>query len=273
MKRLVRLLLLGLLSPLSMATATLAQDSRLVPLTSRAMQIGWEAVGRLEIEKSSTLQGLCTGTLIRADLVLTAAHCVTNGGSALAPSQIVFKAGYLNGGALATSRVAQVAVDKAWTGGETLDTTQVRHDVALLLLADPIPSDIAEPFAVDLPDEGSEVSLMSYGAGREEYLSWQKRCQTAENQDGISFFSCEVEHGSSGAPVFDRSRGRSRIVAIISGQATVDDQPYSVGMQLPERVAELKTQLRVDQGLTVGQGARKISVGDRSGGGAKFVKP
>jgi len=48
---------------------TLAKD--LDRLDRRAELIGWEAVGRIDIKG----KGTCSGALIAADLVLTAAHC------------------------------------------------------------------------------------------------------------------------------------------------------------------------------------------------------
>ena len=57
--------------------------------------VPWRAVGRVNIEVRSDARGMCTGTLIGEDLVLTAAHCVVSEltGLAYAPGNIHFVAG------------------------------------------------------------------------------------------------------------------------------------------------------------------------------------
>jgi protease YdgD len=256
--------------------AATAQDSRLTPLTSRHEMLGWEAVGRVEVYHNGRLKSTCTGTLIARDLVLTAGHCVWSGDGPVAPERVVFRAGYLSGTSIAEARVQRLAVAEGYGGSadETID--RVRQDVALLELDREIDSTQAAPFAVDLPDEGEEVSVVSYGQGRDEYLSWQKRCLMNGRYEGLFTFSCEVTFGTSGAPVFDRSRGRSRIVSIISGMGEVDGDQLSFGMVLPDQVAALKAQLRRGggSGQVAATGAKRIGVGERkTAGGAKFVKP
>jgi protease YdgD len=259
----------------TLPSVALAQDSSLTPLTSRYQMLGWEAVGRVEVYGNGRLQSTCTGTLIARDLVLTAGHCVWSGDTPMDPEKVVFRAGYLSGTSIAEARVQRLAVAEGYGGSKDETVDRVRLDVALLELDREIDSTLAAPFAVDLPDEGEEVSVVSYGQGRDEYLSWQKRCLMNGRYEGLFTFSCEVTFGTSGAPVFDRSRGRSRIVSIISGMGEVEGENLSFGMILPDQVAALKAQLRRGgSGQVAATGAKRIGVGERkTAGGAKFVKP
>jgi protease YdgD len=47
-------------------------------MLTAAEHVPWRAVGRVNIEVRSSARGMCTGTLIAEDLVLTAAHCVVS---------------------------------------------------------------------------------------------------------------------------------------------------------------------------------------------------
>lgn len=73
----------------------------------RTELIGWEGVGRLDIAGQST----CSGALLAADLVLTAAHCVVDeDNTPVPPARILFRAGLRNGDYIAASKGLAVAV-------------------------------------------------------------------------------------------------------------------------------------------------------------------
>ena len=84
-----------------------AQDnSRLEELTTRDDLRGFEPVGRVDIDNG----GFCTGALIAADLVLTAAHCVLDpDGSPVDAGRITFRAGFSRGSSLAEVPVARTS--------------------------------------------------------------------------------------------------------------------------------------------------------------------
>ena len=59
-----------------------------------------------------------------------------------------------------------------------LSSQQIRHDIALLQLADPILSTHADPFRTDRgATAGHAVSVVSYGQGRNDAPSRQRECQ------------------------------------------------------------------------------------------------
>lgn len=257
------------------AGATAAQQTVFDVMQDRGELLGWEAVGRVE-----TGSGFCTGTLIGRDIVLTAAHCVyDNAGRPLPAERITFRAGYHRGSQIAARSVLKWVAAKDYVpraaGGMTPE--MIANDVALLRLDRDIVSAEADPFRViEGAADGTQVSVVSYGRGREEVLSRQARCAlTRRYRGGILAFDCDVTFGSSGAPVFVREDGRLRILSVISGgDSLASGGGAAYGMTLPPIVAALSSELRMESARpVVSSGAKRVTVGDRSGTGARFVRP
>ncbi|MBY6055989.1 trypsin-like serine protease [Leisingera daeponensis] len=246
-----------------------AQGSGLRRLTDRDDLFGWEAVGRLELDG----QGFCTGTLIAPDLVLTAAHCVYDQEDNLRPvEQISFRAGLRDGVAIAESQALQIAAHPGYNPRTRLSMENIRHDVALIRLAEPVQSGRADAFALHSGrGYGSDISVTSYGVGRAEALSRQRQCNLMGEHDDVLMIDCNVTFGSSGAPVFSRVGGRGRILALVSGGGSYRGKQVAFGMKLPERVAELKAQLRRNPVAAPDRRIKRIRVGGGTAGGAKFV--
>lgn len=281
------LALLLLLLPSALAAET---NSGLDELRSREDLRGFEPVGRVDVENG----GFCTGALIAPDLVLTAGHCVIDrDGSPVDAGRITFRPGLSYGAALVEARVARTIVDPGYRNINPAPVEMIERDVALLQLAEPIPTSLISPFAVARPSNGDEVSVVSYAEGREEALSWQRVCHVVGREAALIGFDCDVTFGSSGAPVLDRSGYRAKIVSIISAGATDDGKPISIGMELPALVDRLKAALRRGDATSVagaapepdevagkpvpampGKPVKRISLGAGSAtGGARFVSP
>ena len=252
-----------------------AQDSKLQSLDTWGLSRGWEGVGLLNIAGRSS----CTGVMIEPDLVLTAAHCLHDAetGEKVAPHLVEFRAGWRDGKAIAR-RVGKAAIihpDYAAANRATGD--RIRVDLALLQLADPIQSTHANPFRTDSGIRtGHQVSVVSYGAGRNDAPSRQRACDVLEAADGIVVMSCDVVPGSSGSPVFILRDGRPRIVSLVSAIGEVRGQQVSFCMDLKAPLTRILADFRAGSGVypTVTIGAKRINVrGGSALGDAKFVKP
>jgi protease YdgD len=111
-----------------------------------------------------------------------------------------------------------------------------------------------------------------------EALSWQRSCTVPGRQNGLLAFTCGVDFGSSGAPVFGPTQGRARIVSIISAGTRDKTGTIAFGKDLPVLLADLKAALRSGQGVLTAAKAepriRRIAQGDGACDfGARFVTP
>jgi protease YdgD len=251
----------------------MAQTTSLNGLETENEARVWTAIGRLDAGNS----GFCSATLIAPDLVLTAAHCVYDkrAGTLMSASDMIFRAGLRNGSAVAERVVAQIEAHPGYDPLSTITAQNVRHDVALLRLKDPIPTHVIDPFIIQSERVRlGAVSVVSYGRGRAELPSRQSLCNVTRAVQQILFMDCNVTFGSSGAPVFSHLNGRGRIVSVISGMANIDGRMVSLGMELPEIVDALKRQMRANAPRGAVAEVRRIDIGGgKAGSGAKFVKP
>lgn len=271
MRRFLPLLIAVLMAPAAWA------DSALDRLTLRSERLGWEAVGRLDVGSV----GFCTGVLVAPDLVLTAAHCLYDNANGIRrdPTKMMFRAALRDGHAVAQVQVRRAVVLPGYDPLDVDQLTQLQNDAALLQLTRSIPAAHAAPFTVGRRvNTGDRVSVVSYARGRSEAPSWQRDCRVSVRGQGAVGFTCDVDFGSSGAPVFETTKGRPRIVSIVSRGSRSSAGIAAYGMEIAEPLRKLKAAMIAGDGVFPKEtvSSRRVTVGggaQKSAGGAKFVRP
>ncbi|WP_281825836.1 trypsin-like serine peptidase [Jannaschia rubra] len=235
--------LIAALAAMAILPGMVVAEGALERLSTSDQGRGWEAVGRLNFDDS----GFCTAALITTDVVLTAAHCLFDpaDGSPIDPASIEFQAGLRLGRAEAYRGIKRVVVHPEYVfdaaGGARLDGVGV--DLALLELNRPVRQGNIRPFPTQLRVEaGQRVQVVSYGRDRAEAPSRESACNVLARDAEIMVLSCEVDFGSSGAPVFAVHEGEARIVSVISAMGQWEGQDVSLAAvmegQLETLIAE-----------------------------------
>ncbi|MEP1697760.1 MAG: S1 family peptidase, partial [Paracoccaceae bacterium] len=130
------------------------------------------------------------------------------------------------------------------------------------------------------PRKGQKVGVVSYAHDRDQSPSIQEVCHVLARQRGTLVLSCDVDFGSSGAPIFAEVDGRAQIVSVVSAKAEVRGRKVSLGTNLEKPLAEMMALLRNGGGLTAAAKPEIRSVGANTkprrlngGDGAKFLRP
>lgn len=259
MKRLLCTLLLLLFPHVSQS------QTRLESLDAAYESMAWQAVGMLEIGAF----GRCTAVLIATDLALTAAHCLVNAdtGAPVSADILEFRAGERSGIAAASRGVARFVVHEGFVSN-TENSAQIAHDLALLRLAQPINNANIQPFQTGPRLRWRQrVTVVSFAHDRTEALSRQDECRVYAVRSGVAALYCDVDLGSSGAPVFRIVDDTPELVAIVSAKGEHNGEAVALVVHIEELLPALMTALNADQP----QGARRLRVGTDSGSAVRIT--
>ncbi len=178
----------------------------------------WRAVGRINQGNGA----FCTGALIAPDLVITAAHCLYHPrtGRRLRPESIHFVAGWAKGEAVAHRKGVEIAQSPLFEPGAAPTPAVMSADLALVRLAQPIPSSLIAPLAVAGPQSGkAEALVVSYARDR-AHLASVERCRVSfpATKRRPALANCVSIEGASGAPLLLETEDGFAIAAILSGR-------------------------------------------------------
>ena len=202
----------GVIALLVLAAPICAQTAVGQHPLSEADQPHWAAIGQITYGGPEG-SAICTGTLVAADLVLTAGHCVAVDGVVMQAGTIQFAAGWRAPKSLAIRHGAEIILAEP-TAGQARSLSQ---DVALIVLDAPINAAGIIPLKLTRQYLFSEVySFLGYRRDAPDILQQATDCPFAGTTPGLLKLECPVVSGNSGAPVLAYRHGVWQVAGVMA---------------------------------------------------------
>lgn len=163
----------------------------------------WSTIGRLSTN--------CTGTLVAANLVLTAAHCVIDPVTKKLKTDLT----HFNLNMVAGRSLVTVPIDKVWWGTTHPDENRAQ-DWALCRIVLPIGDRYGWMGVVDTPDVRA-VHFAGYSDDYEKGLTATAHVDCSVHgweSKGLVLHACDMRQGASGGPLFRLVNGAAQLVAL-----------------------------------------------------------
>jgi protease YdgD len=195
----------------------------------------WSAIGRVNVVLGPSYRKFCTGTVIGARQVITAAHCLFNDrvNDWGRPESMHFVVGQtgekFSGHSVAGSFVTAPQFKYRLEDRPRYDFipfVMVKHDWAILTLRDalnvkPVPIRAFRNAELPTADSGDEVALAGYGMDHQYVLSVHKGCTARVDwpDAGTIAHMCDSFPGESGGPILLLRDGDAALIGVHSADS------------------------------------------------------